>query len=227
MASPATILCCDNIQVVAPPVQPEGVAVSPFDVLFDQAGNPPQNYNTKIPFSPRNYYRGVLLVEYTSVIDDQPPSGGHNWYSALRLTDDTPGRQVKIPFGVPERAQADGMIEETEEGQYTCTLGNCPNHPDLEFVATWHHFTEGQELVEQDNNGDDDGEDSDEIYKDLRARVKNGRGVPCDECSKNRRSCSRNMNPGGPPKCDVCRTRGVECTWDTVGSQGRRRGLKA
>lgn len=227
MASSATILCCENIKIISPPVQPESVAVSPFDVLFDQAGSQPQIYNPQIPFSPGNYYRGVLLVEYMSVIDDQPPTGGHNWYSALRLSDDTPGRLVEIPFGVPERAQADGMIEETEEGQYTCTLGNCLNHPDLEFVAIWAHFTEGQEQMEQDNNEDDDGEDSDEIYKDLRARVKNGRGVPCDECSKNRRSCSRKMNPGGPPKCDVCVGRGVECTWDTVGSKGRRQGLKA
>ena len=122
------------------------------------------------------------------------------------------------------------MIESTEEveveGQYTCTLGNCPNHAELTFVAIWANFTTGggQEQMQQDDNGDDGGEDSDEIYKDLRARVKNGRGVPCGECSKNRRACSRKLNPGGPPKCEVCMARGVECTWDTVGSKGGRGG---
>jgi hypothetical protein len=233
MASQPTILCCPNIRIISPPLHPPTLPVSPFDILFDQAGSPPQIYIPQLPFSPSNYYHGVLLVEYTSVIADHPPTGGHNWYAALRLPDDTPapGRLVEIPFGVPERAQAAGLIESTEEGQnfYTCALGNCPNHADLTFVATWVNFITGggggqEQDVGEDDNGDDGGEDSDEMYKDLRARVKNGRGVPCDECSKNRRACSRKLNPGGPPKCEVCAARGVECTWDTVGSKGGRGG---
>jgi hypothetical protein len=58
-------------------------------------------------------------------------------------------------------------------------------------------------------------------YQHLRDRVRNGRGLPCDECARVRKPCSRKLTPGGPPRCDRCRQRNIPCVWNTVGS-GRR-----
>jgi hypothetical protein len=58
-------------------------------------------------------------------------------------------------------------------------------------------------------------------YQSLRDKVKPGKGLPCDDCARVRKPCSRKMTPGGGPKCDRCQRRNIQCTWDTVGS-GRR-----
>jgi hypothetical protein len=58
-------------------------------------------------------------------------------------------------------------------------------------------------------------------YQHLRDRVRNGRGLPCDECARLRKPCSRKMTPGGPPRCDRCQNKNILCAWNTVGS-GRR-----
>jgi hypothetical protein len=58
-------------------------------------------------------------------------------------------------------------------------------------------------------------------YQSLRDKVKTGKGLPCDDCARVRRPCSRKMTPGGGPKCDRCQRRNIQCTWNTVGSGKR------
>ena len=137
------------------------------------------------------------------------------------------------------------------ESDLVCTFGDCAVHEGVSFVGVWFGFDEegyeggeepGEESEaggeEEDENMDDGEEDDDEDmddgeedeeededdnqHEELRKRVSGTRGVPCDRCSsdntsKSRNYCSRRMSPGGAPKCKRCEKNGWACTWARYG----------
>jgi len=69
-----------------------------------------------------------------------------------------------------------------------------------------------------DDGEDEEDEEDDSQYAELRKRISAGRGVPCDRCSsdntsKSRNYCSRRMLPGRA-ECKRCEENGWACTWD-------------
>jgi hypothetical protein len=60
---------------------------------------------------------------------------------------------------------------------------------------------------------DIDTDDEEDTYEHLQRKVRPGRGLPCDQCAPQRRTCSRRMRPGGPPRCELCEKKDIACTW--------------
>ncbi|KAE9363387.1 hypothetical protein N431DRAFT_475541 [Stipitochalara longipes BDJ] len=257
-----TILCCNAVQMLEHPIRPsdnEDYApgspsdlLSPFDFLYEQAGNPHTSFNPRVPFSSNHYYEGIIqVIEFRN--DNVV---GVKWYGEIALGGERSGRFVEIPHDRAER-DVGGILEET--GGF-CRFGNCPVHDGLGFVAQWHRFDEesygeegerelggeeqiGEDGIEEENDfggeyedededmddGEEEGESGDDNeYAELRKRVSSSKGVPCDRCSRDNTSkwrnyCSRRMLPGGAPKCDRCEDNGWECTWDTVGNRVKKR----
>ncbi len=59
-------------------------------------------------------------------------------------------------------------------------------------------------------------------FEKIRKKVdhNSGKGVPCDSCSASRKTCSRRLLPGGPPRCERCEKKNITCSWLTVGNRG-------
>jgi hypothetical protein len=280
------VLCCAAIQKIS--TSPNSVPVRPLlhNIVFQQRGKIPTFCDLDVALSEKVYKWGLVRIVATG--------GGiqksrKRWFTSVERKNDS--SFVLIPKHKVYEAQRKEQVERKEESGNTCLFGRCPNHPAVEYEATWFEFIrekDPESILEEPGNKNDGRSleqppESIEIpeavseiayvhqsiapsspifpaeseqtppmagaqwvpqsignllymsnthlvqplesspYQNLRAKVKIGKGVPCDDCARTRRTCSRRMTPGGPPKCDRCMKRNTPCTWDTVGS-GKREG---
>jgi hypothetical protein len=137
-----TILCCDRLK--QQPADPKVKSLPPtpqsekhIEFLIAQGSQIPKQENPTLRLTRKNYHQGFLSVMRTGeILDSQWPL---KYFAAWAKEDNTLGGFIEIDESKVKAAQGvtvrNLLLPKVER-----YLGECPQHPNLEYYVRYHPF---------------------------------------------------------------------------------------
>ncbi len=141
------ILCCSELNCLPHNpryhcILPTAESMKHLDFILHQGDQFAEKDDSKTPlkFKDHKYHEGIVSVaRFGDISDEHWPV---RYFAAWSKVDGTLGGFIEIGEEKMKTAEIQEIIGDTKQSRHDRFLGQCPNHPNLEFYIRFHPLKE-------------------------------------------------------------------------------------